>query len=262
MGIYERDYYRTQQRGGGLGEIRMWSITTWLLVINIVVFVIDGFWARTLQERAYERGLEIPTVLYPLHEWGAFTIKDGILRGQIWRAITCQFLHAGLWHILANMIGLWLFGPVVEMNLGKRRYLFFYLLCGIAGPVMYTGLWGLGFLTPLGPDMVRVQTQTQLLGASAGIFGVMLAAAYLAPDRMIFAYFFELPLRYFAWIMMGIAAYTVLVHGNNAGGQAAHLGGGLLGWILIRNEPLLDLVSRKKIVRGRKVKDWSRDMNR
>jgi hypothetical protein len=62
--------------------------------------------------------------------------------------------------------------------------------------------------------------------------------------------------------MLAIAAYTVLIHGNNAGGQAAHLGGGLLGWIIIRNDSALSIVERKKVIRGKKVKDWSRDMNR
>jgi membrane associated rhomboid family serine protease len=96
---------------------------------------------------------------------------------------------------------------------------------------------------------------TQLLGASAGIFGVMLAAAFLAPNRLISIYFAEIPLKFFAWTMMAIAVYTVLIHANNAGGQAAHLGGGLLGYFLIRHEPLLNVVSQKKSLPGKKVKD-------
>ena len=155
-----------------------------------------------------------------------------------------------------NMLGLWIFGELVERRLGRRRYLFYYLLCGIAGPVMYTALWLLGFLTPT--------TAQPLIGASAGIFGVMLAAAYLEPDRLLYMLFFDMPLKYFAWLMVGIAAYTVIARGDNAGGQAAHLGGALLGYVLIRNDSALNLVARRS-ERGRRkkqVKDWSRDMNR
>ena len=100
-----------------------------------------------------------------------------------------------------------------------------------------------------------------MVGASAGIFGILMAAAYLSPDRIIWIYFFELPLKYFAWIMMGLAAYTVLVHGQNAGGQAAHLGGGILGYFWIRQHGRFDITPKRR-VRGRLVKDWSRDLNR
>jgi membrane associated rhomboid family serine protease len=255
MGIYDRDYYRTHQPSG-LGHVRMWSVTTWLLILNIAVFVLDAFTTTIAQTPAGRR-----VELHPFWHYGAFTIYDGVLHGQIWRAITCQFLHSGIWHILANMIGLWIFGPIVEASLGHRRYLFFYLLCGIAGPIMYTALWGLGFLTPNVPAMFLAQMHTPLLGASAGIFGILLAAAFLAPNRLIFIYFFELPLKYFAWTMVAIAAYTVLIHGHNAGGQAAHLGGALLGFFLIRHEPLLNMIDRPK-TRGRNTKDWPNDMNR
>jgi membrane associated rhomboid family serine protease len=256
MGIYDRDYYRTHEPSG-IGRVRMWSVTTWLLILNIAVFILDNFATTIAQTPAGQR-----VELHPLWQLGAFTIYDGVLHAQIWRAITCQFLHSGFWHIFANMVGLWMFGPIVELSLGHRRYLFFYLLCGIAGPIMYTALWGLGILTPGGPEMLIPSMHTQLLGASAGIFGILVAAAYLAPNRLIYIYFIEMPLKYFAWIMVGIAAYTVLVHGRNAGGQAAHLGGALLGFFLIRHEPLLNVVEGKKILRGKKVKDWSKDMNR
>ena len=69
-------------------------------------------------------------------------------------------------------------------------------------------------------------------------------------------YVVEMPLKYFAWLMVGIAAYTVFVHGENAGGQAAHLGGAMLGYVLIRNDSALNLVVK------RQRKDWSKETNR
>jgi membrane associated rhomboid family serine protease len=258
MGLNERDYVR-RRPPSGVGAVRLWSVTTWLIVINVAVFVVD-----TLMQRATAHETPWGEVVMGdslLMQWGSFSIGDLIFRGQVWRLITCQFLHIGIWHLVVNMFGLWMFGPVVELNLGSRRYAFFYFLCGIAGPLTYTLLWGLGILLPEGRGILP-ELMTPMVGASAGIFGVLLAAAYLSPDRLIYIYFIELPLKVFAWIMMAIAAYTVLTNGGNAGGEAAHLGGGLLGWILIRHEQVLDLAARKKFVRGRRVKDWARDFNR
>ncbi|MCL2646829.1 MAG: rhomboid family intramembrane serine protease [Phycisphaerales bacterium] len=229
MGIYDRDYYRSPPTPShartGLSRAGMWSITTWLIILNVAVFLIQAFIIASRQNQLLRAGIPLrfarPAFRDPVLFYGAFTIHDAFLHYQFWRVIICQFLHANLWHLLVNMVGLYIFGPIVELNLGRWRYSFFYLLCGIAGPVMYTLLWAAARDTPL-------------VGASAGIFGILLAAAYLAPDRLIYVYFFEVRLKYFAWVMMGVAAYTVLFHGQNAGGQAAHLGGGLLGWLLIR----------------------------
>jgi len=240
MGIYDRDYYRApQKRTIGLGRARMWSITTWLIIINIAVFVIQALIFSYDQNALLRAGKNPRIAIDYVQRHGAFTINAAFQNFELWRVITCQFLHANLWHLLVNMIGLFMFGPLVELSLGRRRYSFFYLLCGIAGPLMYTLLWALHVLTPNTLTLFLAAKDTPLVGASAGIFGILLAAARLAPDRLVYVYFFEVQLKYFAWVMMGIAVYTILFHGQNAGGQAAHLGGGLLGWFLIRSHGVL-----------------------
>jgi membrane associated rhomboid family serine protease len=259
MGIYERDYIKTPTRGG-VGRLPMWSVTTWLIIINILVFAAD--WLIKAQWAAvHQVSVRAVTeqVMGPLELNGYFSIERAFQHGQAWRLLTCQFLHAGFWHLAMNMLGLWIFGELVERRIGRRRYAFFYLLCGIAGPFMYTALWTLGYLTPIG---FMPHANTPLVGASAGIFGVMLAAAYLEPDRLIYVYFIEVPLKYFAWFMVAVAAYTVFAHGENAGGQAAHLGGALLGYILIRHDSALNLVVRRNRSQRVFTKDWSRDPNR
>src|SRR5579884_2398963 len=127
MGIYDRPYYN-QSRGGNsaINTMRLWSVTTWLIVINIAVFVGDRF----------TNGL--------LTDWGYFSADTAIYHAQAWRFISFQFLHAGLEHIFFNMLALYFFGPFIERYLGSTRYLAFYLLCGIAGAVMYLALWGVG----------------------------------------------------------------------------------------------------------------------
>ena len=160
---------------------------------------------------------------------------------QVWRFLGFQFLHANVLHLLFNMMGLWFFGPVVERYLGGKRYGAFYLLCGICGAAMYLLLNFLGtkmlqfnpqlqvpFLLPLEPT-------TPLVGASAGVFGVIMAAAFLAPNAEVLLYFFiPMPLRNLAYALVGITLLTLWTQGENAGGEAAHLGGAIAGFVLIR----------------------------
>lgn len=226
MGLAERDYSRdpAPARAGGLDAM---SVTTWLIVINVVVFVVDSIIYIRLpwpEERA------VPLLTY----WGAFTANAAIEHLQIWRFITFQFLHQNVTHIAFNMLALYIFGPLVEEFLAARRYLAFYLICGIAGAALY--------LILLMVHVLHDTPNTPMVGASAGIFGVLLAGAFVAPDATVMLLFPPIPLRLrtLAWILIAIALYTVLRKGPNSGGQAAHLGGAALGAILIRRPQWLN----------------------
>ena len=132
-----------------------WSVTTWLIVINVAVFVVD----RVLLN-SFKRGV-MP--MGPLEFWGHFSADRAIVGGQVWRFITFQFLHSQqtFAHVLFNMIALYMFGRLVERYLGSRRYLGFYLLCGVAGPVMYLLLWAMGSLV--------ADPRVPMVGASAAV---------------------------------------------------------------------------------------------
>lgn len=208
------------------GGMRVWSVTTWLIIINIIVYLLNNVIQQDVILDGYIRSI------HPIEIWGYFSVATAIYSLQLWRFITFQFLHAGLEHILFNMIALFFFGPMVESYLGPRRYLAFYLLCGIAGPIMYIILWAGGFLihNPYVP----------LVGASAGIFGVLIAGAMIAPDSTALIYgIIPMRLKTMAWILLAIAVYTVFTNGNNAGGQAAHLGGAAAGYALIQYPAVL-----------------------
>jgi membrane associated rhomboid family serine protease len=209
--------------------MRMGSVTTWLIIINIVVFLLNN----AIQQDVIVDGYIIRGV-HPINDlWGYFSVTTAIFHLQLWRFITFQFLHAGFEHILFNMIALFFFGPMVESYLGPRRYLAFYLLCGIAGPVMYIILWAAGFL-------IHDPASVHLVGASAGIFGVLIAGAMIAPDTTALIYgIIPMRLKTMAWLLLAIAVYTVFTNGNNAGGQAAHLGGAAAGFALIQYPAIL-----------------------
>lgn len=238
MGFADRPYARqSSARPDLVGAMRMWSVTTWLIVINIAVYVVDRV----------SDGL--------LANWGYFSAAAAIDNLQLWRFITFQFLHANISHIFFNMLALYFFGPMIEGYLGSRRYLAFYLLCGMAGAVMYLLLWGLGVL--------HEGAQTPLIGASAGIFGILVAAARIAPNTTVMLLFPPIPikLKVLAWVMLGIAVVVVFSNGSNAGGEAAHLGGAALGAVLIMQPQWLNAFSRWPSFRGRRrffMDDWRR----
>jgi membrane associated rhomboid family serine protease len=165
---------------------------------------------------------------------------------QLWRFIGFQFLHADLSHLIFNMLGLFFFGPVVERYLGGKRYAAFYLLCGICGAGMYLllnllgtqfGAWRPGAHVPF---LLLNDPTTPLIGASAGVFGVVMAAAYLAPHAEVLLYFvLPMRLRTLAYTLVAVAMLTLFLGGGNAGGEAAHLGGAIAGFWLIRRPHLL-----------------------
>lgn len=187
-------------------------------------------------------GLAEGTMTSTIGYWFHFSTKKVIGGAQLWRLIGFQFLHANEYHLLFNMVGLFFFGPLVERYLGRKRYLAFYLLCGMFGAMLYLilNLGGYVLSELLGysavPGLLFNATGTPLIGASAGVFGVLMAGAYLAPEVRVLL-FFLIPMRLatLAWGLVVISILSVLWNLNNAGGEAAHLGGAAGGFYFIRH---------------------------
>lgn len=180
----------------------------------------------------------------------------GISALQVWRFVGFQFCHASLSHLLFNMLGLYFFGPVVERYLGTKRFTAFYLLCGIAGALLYLVLNFGGFLIGAAtngrvsiPGLLSNDPDMPLVGASAGVFGIIIAAARLMPDARVLL-FFVIPMRLItlAYGLVLIAVASVLLQWKNAGGEAAHIGGAIAGWYFIhrpeRLRHFLDFLGR------------------
>lgn len=257
MGFADRDYYRdAPQRSaiGGMPNFRSWSVTYWLIAINIVVFLVDG-----------QNGLLVRLLgpnWWPT-AWGCFDTQDAIVHLQLWRFITFQFLHANAQHIVFNMFALYLFGQLIESVLGARRFLAFYLISGIGG--------ALSLLVLEGAHIVPGGMNSFLVGASAGIFGLLVASAVVAPGVRIIVLVFPMSIRTAAILATVLAIYAVATAGNNYGGEAAHLGGGVVGFILIKNIGVLNFLlpkDRSGMYIGPRrrsnpvEKDWSQDPDR
>lgn len=186
-----------------------------------------------------------------LEGWGHFSTGKAFLEFQVWRFITFQFLHANTTHLLFNMLGLWFVGGLVEEFLGRRRYLAFYLTCGMFGAIAYLGLNFIGYmLLKFGgvsqgvmnsiPALLFDDIYTPLVGASAGVFGILMAAAYIMPTAIVDVFFIiPMKMRTAVYLFLAFAAMNLIYGGNNAGGDAAHVGGAIAGYYFIRHMYLL-----------------------
>jgi membrane associated rhomboid family serine protease len=137
----------------------------------------------------------------------------------LWQLATYMFLHGGVFHIVFNMLALWMFGTELEHRWGTRFFLKFYAVTGIGAGVL-TLLFS---LLPFGP--AQQLYQANIIGASGAIFGLLLAYALNFPERQIYMYFvFPIPARVFVAIIGAIAFLSSL--GDSGGvASATHLGG-------------------------------------
>jgi membrane associated rhomboid family serine protease len=175
---------------------------------------------------------EIADLLY----YGILPLKPQlVMHGWIWQIGTYAFLHAGIWHLFFNMLALWMFGAQLETDWGLKHFLEFYFFCvaGAAFTTILVSYSGIGGVSPATPTV----------GASGGIYGILVAFGLLYGDReiMLFPIPFSIKAKYF---VMGIA-FIALVSAISAAAPgkgesiaySAHLGGLLFGFLYIKFLP-------------------------
>lgn len=217
MGLADRDYQRSDERESSNPLSRLTPVVKWLLILNVGIYFLDLFLERE------------PGVL-PLRGFGAFTIRSAIFEYQVWEFLTFQFIHANLGHLIFNSIGIYFFGPWMERWWGSKRFLIFYLICGMGGALFYT-------LLVLVNILPTDHWQTGLVGASAGIYGILIGVTMIAPGLRVQLLFppIELTMRQMAIALLAISVGSILLKfGGNEGGEAGHLGGAIFGYLLMR----------------------------
>ncbi|MEM9080387.1 MAG: rhomboid family intramembrane serine protease [Verrucomicrobiota bacterium] len=236
MGWSERQYQEPQKQSFFGRQMEGAPVVKWLLILNLAVFVLERM-TRPEVPRGVVRVDEFQSQFFL---WGVYSTELGLLGGQVWRLITFQFLHANFMHFFFNLYAIFMFGPIVERWWGSRPFVAFYLLSGVGGALFYTLLWAVPGLLP---DSFVGQ---RLLGASAGVFGILVGAAMIAPRGIIRLLFPPIPMtmKTFALVFLAIEVFIVITNQANAGGSAGHLGGALLGFLMFRVTPVKEWLLR------------------
>lgn len=156
------------------------------------------------------------------------TPQDTLTGLRIWQPLTYMFLHGGFFHILFNMLTLWMFGTELERMWGSRFFTKYYFACGLGAAATQVVL---SFVPGGFGDQMYLSTT---IGASGAVYGVLLAYALYFPYRtLLFMFIFPLQARYFVMLLGGIALLSSI---GGAGGIAhtAHLGGLIAGYLYLK----------------------------
>jgi membrane associated rhomboid family serine protease len=197
-----------------VGLPRPQTAVAWLLLANGVVFVLQ----------ILGRGRLEPWLAVVADDWW-----------QVWRYLTFQFLHAGMGHLFFNMLALYFLGMILERAWGTRRFLQFYLVCGACAGLAHVLL----------SQVFGVDKFVPLIGASGGVYAVLIACAVFFPHiRLLLFFIIPMSIRLVAILLLGVAVFNVLMGirsamegGALSGGisHVAHLGGAVAAgvWVFL-----------------------------
>ena len=214
-------YYYQENRRGFLQSIP--PVTRNLIIVNVLIFIAtlvnENFMIGTF-------GLFYPSSHY--FHW--------------WQIVTHMFMHGGFWHIFFNMYTLFIFGVVVERIIGSKKFMVFYFVCGFGAAALHMGVQYLqmqSFLasesqTALQSNVALKSTPT--VGASGAIYGVLMGYAMLFPQSKMTLLFppVTLSAKWMVVIFAVIELFTGVVGFTDGVAHFAHLGGMLIGWLMIK----------------------------
>tara|TARA_B100000686_G_scaffold328512_1_gene388579 strand:- start:61 stop:915 length:855 start_codon:yes stop_codon:yes gene_type:complete len=195
-------------------------VTYVLIAANVLIFLIILALPEEIQGRTKFALGAIPAVIFQTKDIFAdhAILPDSI---DFLSVITSQFLHAGWWHLIGNMLFLWVFGNNIEDAMGRWRFLIFYLLCGVGAALINAG--------------IKPASEVPTIGASGAISGVLGAYLLLYPRAkvMVFALYMLIPLP--AFIVLGLWIFMQIANLGGGGNIAwwAHIGGFAVGMVLV-----------------------------
>ncbi|MBQ4520944.1 MAG: rhomboid family intramembrane serine protease [Bacteroidaceae bacterium] len=207
-------------------------VTKNLLIINVLMFVAEPVLGRY--------GVDM-SQMFGLHFFLASDFR-------LWQPFTYMFMHGNLGHIFWNLFAIWMFGRILEQVWGPKRYLFYYMVCGVGAAFCqelvqfieyvtelapYDGVnFGGGYVLPMGDYLNMMNT----VGASGAMYGILLAFGMLFPEERLFMLFIPIPIKA-KYFVIGYAVIELLLGFAGRPGDTiahfAHLGGMLFGLLLI-----------------------------
>jgi membrane associated rhomboid family serine protease len=198
-------------------------VTLALIAANVAVFLLQ----------AAAPGILIPFALWPV---GAAGIGGGRPSFELWQVVTYAFLHGGLLHLGFNMFALYMFGGPVEQVFGGRRYLVYYFVCVVSAAIAQLTVSAMtGAVYPA-------------IGASGGVFGILLAYAIYFPRNRIMLLFppIPMPARVFVIVYAALELFFGVTGTEEGVAHFAHLGGLVGGFIMLQYWRGIDLLRRRR----------------
>ena len=200
------------------------------IVLNLIIINVLAYLAQMVAgDASYD--------LFALHHY-----KSALF--QPYQVVTHMFMHGGFFHLLFNMFALWMFGTTVERLWGPKRFLIFYLICGLGAAFAQMGFYTFEYwdidhavlneeLSALYQNRLRMNAT---VGASGAIMGVLAAYGYLFPNTEMIIFPIPIPIKA-KWAIAGIIALDVFggvqrVEGDNVA-HFAHIGGAAIGFLLV-----------------------------
>jgi membrane associated rhomboid family serine protease len=189
-----------------------------LLIINALMF----FGTIVIGKLGYDI-----TEYLALYNWRSEKFK-------VWQLVTHLFMHGGnindaeggFLHLFSNMFALWMFGSVLENHFGSKRFLTFYMICGVGAAILYL----------IVQTINNSPIDTACVGASGAVFGILFGFGYLFPNTLLYLYFlFPVKAKYFIAFYAIFELYAGIK--NNAGDNVAHfahIGGMIVAFIIIK----------------------------
>lgn len=222
-------------------------VTRNLLIINVIIWLALQFFPAS----AKNTFMDICALHY-------FTSED-FNPAQL---ITYMFIQENFFHLFFNMFALYMFGNIVERVVGPKRFLFYYISCGLGAALIQLGVFALMISNAAGhlpegvtvTDIINLQVphgmaprdpnvfeiwsliNTEVIGASGAIFGILLAFGYMFPKAPLYLFFIPVPIQA-RWIVLGYGLLELLQSFNNNPGDnvahVAHLGGMIIGFFIL-----------------------------
>jgi len=227
-----KDSYNKTGPGFGLSIGSRWTRAIMILIIvNVSVFVVQLLFSTiSSQWGGMSPGTDLDGIvpqlaLGPDQFTTMFWLYQPLAIGKLWlwQFVTYMFLHSvsSPWHIIFNMLVLWMFGSQVERAMGTRKFLTMYFTAGV-----FAGIFCCLF-TPNSP----------IIGASGAIFAVEIAFAMFFPNTTVIFYIFPIKAKYLVMIFAGITVISCITPTSGSTAHFAHLGGLVYGFLFIRYEP-------------------------
>lgn len=209
----------------GYNRIQTPEVTRNIVIINIIMYIATALGGDFMYR--------LFALYYPASQYFHW-----------WQIITHMFMHGGFLHLFFNMYALWIFGSVVERMIGSRKFLTFYIICGLGAALLHTGVGFLqaqNFMTSIADGSLTAAKSymslksTPTVGASGAIYGVLIAYAMLFPQSRLTLIFPPISLKARTWVLIFVGIELLTGIAGTADGVAhfAHLGGMLVGFLMI-----------------------------